>query len=107
MRLDNERPSRNIEDRRGQGGIGRGFGFPRGSNGRGFNIPVGSGRGGFSFSTLLILIVVYFAVKLFFGVDLLDAMNGGTTQIPHSENNTCEPSLGAGCPNNLRFAETS
>jgi predicted metalloprotease len=87
MRLDNERPSRNIEDRRGQGGFGRGFGFPRGSNGRGFNIPIGRGRGGFSFSTLLTLIVVYFAIKLIFGVDLLDAINGGTTQIPRTENN--------------------
>ena len=41
MRLDNERPSRNVEDRRGQGGFGRGFGFPRNSNGRGFRVPVG------------------------------------------------------------------
>jgi hypothetical protein len=49
MRLDNEKPSENVEDRRGQGGgMGRGFGFPRGGSGRGINIPMGGGRGGFS-----------------------------------------------------------
>jgi hypothetical protein len=87
MRLDNERPSGNIEDRRGQGGFGRSFGFPR-DNGSVFNIPIGRGRGGFSFSTLLILIAVYFAVKLIFGVDLLDAMNGGITHAPPRQNDT-------------------
>jgi hypothetical protein len=38
---------------------------------------MGSGRGGFSISTLVILVIVYFAVKLIFGVDLLNAINGG------------------------------
>ena len=51
MRLDNEKPSENVEDRRGQGGMGGGFGFPRGGSGRGINIPMGGGGGGFSIST--------------------------------------------------------
>lgn len=88
MRLDNERPSSNVEDRRGQGGFGRpggmggGFGFPGGGRGRGINIPMGGGRGGLSIKTIILLVVVYFAVKLFFGIDLLDAVNGGGIQQP-------------------------
>jgi uncharacterized protein len=88
MRLDNERPSANVEDRRGQGGFGRsggfgrGVGFPGGGNGRGINIPMGTGRGGLSIKTIILLVVVYFAIKLLFGIDLLDVMNGGATQQP-------------------------
>jgi hypothetical protein len=73
MRLDNERPSSNIEDRRGQGG---GFGFP-GGGGRRINIPMGGRGGGFSLSTIIMLVIAYFAVKLLFGVDLLDVFTGG------------------------------
>ena len=90
MRLDNERPSTNVEDRRGQGGFGRpggfgrtgGFGFPGGGSGRGINIPMGGGRGGLSIKTIILLVVVYFAVKLFFGIDLIEVMNGGGMQQP-------------------------
>jgi len=82
MRLDNEKPSENVEDRRRQGGMGRGFGFPRGGSGRGINIPVGGGRGGFSISTLIMLVIVYFAVKFFLGIDLLQVLNGGGVQVP-------------------------
>ena len=67
MRLDNERPSVNIEDHR-SGGMGGGFGFPRGG---GIRIPMGAGRG-MSLSTILILVVLYFALKLIFGLDLLE-----------------------------------
>ena len=96
MRLDNERPSVNVEDRRGQGGFGRpggfgrsggfgrGFGFPGGGNGRGINIPMGAGRGGLSIKTIILLVVVYFAFKLLFGIDLLEIMNGGGIQQPTS-----------------------
>lgn len=93
MRLDNERPSVNVEDRRGQGGFGRpgnsdgfgrGFGFPGGGSGRGINIPMGGGRRGLSISTIILLVVAYFAIKLIFGVDLLEAMNGGAVQPPSS-----------------------
>lgn len=93
MRLDNERPSVNVEDRRGQGGFGRpgrsggfgrGFGFPGGGSGTGINIPMGTGRRGFSISTIILLVVAYFALKLIFGIDLLEVMNGGGGQQPTS-----------------------
>lgn len=75
MRLDNERPSDNVEDRRGQGG---GFGFPGGGGGRRINIPMGGGsRGGMSISTIVLLVVAYLALKFLFGIDLLSMMNGG------------------------------
>jgi len=90
MRLDNERPSANVEDRRGEGSIGRsggfgrqgGFGFPGGGSGRGINIPIGAGRGGLSLKTIVLLGVVYFALKFIFGIDLVDVMNGGGVQQP-------------------------
>ena len=72
MRLDNERPSSNVEDRRSDG-MGGGFGFPRG--GGGFRVPMGGGRG-MSFSTILLLVLLYFALKLIFGIDLLDLFSG-------------------------------
>jgi predicted metalloprotease len=75
MRLDNERPSDNVEDRRGQGGMGGGFGIPRG--GRQINIPMGGRGGGFSLSTIIILAILYFGLKLLFGIDLLSVINGG------------------------------
>jgi uncharacterized protein len=82
MRLDDEKPSTNIEDRRGQsggfGGPGGGGGFgPMGGPGGGINIPMG-GRGGMSLSTIVLLVVAYLALKLLFGIDLLQMMNGGS-----------------------------
>ena len=77
MRLDNERPSSNVEDRRGQGG---GFQFPGGGGGRRINIPMGGRGGGFSLSTLIMLVIAYFAIKLIFGIDLLDMFTGGGQQ---------------------------
>ena len=88
MRLDNEKPSENVEDRRGQGGAGGGFGFPRGGSGRGINIPMGGGRGGLSIKTIIMLVIVYFAIKLIFDIDLLEVINGGGTQAPNSGTNT-------------------
>lgn len=88
MRLDNEKPSENVEDRRGQGGAGGGFGFPRGGSGRGINIPMGGGRGGFSVSTLIMLVIAYFAIKLIFGIDLLDLAREGGVQVPGTGSNT-------------------
>ncbi len=88
MRLDNEKPSENVEDRRGQGGAGGGFGFPRGGSGRGINIPMGGGRGGLSLKTIVILVIIYFAIKLIFGIDLLQVINGGGVPMPNSGSNT-------------------
>jgi uncharacterized protein len=83
MRLDNEKPSDNVEDRRGQGGTGGGFGFPRGGSGGGrFNIPMGGRGGGFSLKTIVLLAIAYFALKLIFGIDLLQVINGGGVQNP-------------------------
>lgn len=73
MRYDEQdRRSRNVEDRRSQGG--RGFRFPGGlgGRGRGVRIPVG-GRGGFSITTLLII----GAIMLFFGINPLEVLMGG------------------------------
>ncbi len=70
MDLNGRRESDNIEDVRGQsdgGPVGRGGGF---------NIPGGIPLGGFSFRTIIIFVVIYFVVKLFFGVDLLQILSG-------------------------------
>jgi uncharacterized protein len=78
MRLDNEKPSDNVEDRRSEGGAGGGMGFPgSGGRGGGINIPMGGRGGGFSIKTLLFFAVVYLVLKFVFNVDLLDMMNGG------------------------------
>ena len=92
MRLDNEKPSDNVEDRRGQGGVGGGFGFPGGGGGRQFNIPMGGRGGGFSVSTLVLLVVIYFAVKFFLNIDLLDVLNGGGLQVPGTNSQINVPS---------------
>jgi predicted metalloprotease len=95
MKLDNERPSDNIEDRRGQGG---GFGFPRGGGG-GFQIPMGGGGRGLSLRTIILLIAVYLIAKFVFGVDLIEMMTGGDqlqppgqqqseTQLPEGQTTT-------------------
>src|SRR5437016_5231593 len=75
MRLDDIKPSDQVEDRRGGGG-GGGFGLPGGGGG-GFRIPIGGSGGGFSISTIILLGIAYLALKLLFGVDLLQLVNGG------------------------------
>lgn len=70
MRYDeSDRESKNVEDRRGEGGGG--FQFPTGRGGRGVRIPIG-GKGGMSLTTLLIL----GAIMLFFGINPLDVLLG-------------------------------
>jgi predicted metalloprotease len=73
---DEDRESRNVEDRRGEGG---GFGFPMG-RGRGIQIPIG-GKGGMSITTLLII----GAIMLLFGINPLEVLlgpGGGGFQVP-------------------------
>ena len=74
---DSDRESKNVEDRRGQGG-----GSPFGRGGMPFPFPTGGGRGGFSLTTLLII----GALMLFFGVNPLDILRGGggggSVQVP-------------------------
>ena len=66
MRYDEkDQESRNVEDRRGQGGGG--FGGPGG-----IQIPMG-GRGGMSLTSLLII----GAIMLLFGINPLDVLTGG------------------------------
>ena len=93
MRLENERPSDNIEDQRGAGG---GFGFPRGG---GYRIPMGGGGGrGLSLSTILILVVIYFIAKAVFGIDLLDLLSGGGGNVQYPRTQTEQPGQPPGSP---------
>lgn len=75
MRLDNERPSGNIEDRRGRGG----FGFPRrgGLPGGGIRVPIG-GRGGIGIGGIIVLLIIMFV----FGINPGDLLDGGGIRVP-------------------------
>ncbi len=85
MRLDQENPSDRVEDQRGRGFGRGGFGFPGG--GRRIVVPMG-GRGGFGLSTILLLVLIYFAAKLLFGIDLADILTRGGVQIPGDQSGT-------------------
>jgi predicted metalloprotease len=84
MRLDNEKPSENVEDRRGQGG---GFGFPRGGGGR-INIPMGSGRGGFSFKTILIIAAAALVYYMVTGRNPISDFGGSGLELPGGGSST-------------------
>ena len=82
MRWQGRRQSNNVEDVRGQGGglpggFGRGLpgGFGRGG---GTRIPIGRGgaAGGLSISTIIILVVLFFALRAC-GIDPLAMIEGG------------------------------
>ena len=49
---------------------------------------MGGGRGGLSISTIVMLVIAYFAIKLLFGIDLLEVLNGGGMQAPNRDTNT-------------------
>jgi uncharacterized protein len=85
VRLDQENPSDRVEDQRGRGFGRGGFGFPGG--GRRIVVPMG-GRGGFGLSTILLLVLIYFAAKLLFGIDLADILTRGGVQIPGDQSGT-------------------
>ena len=69
MRLDNERGSDNIEDRRGQ--RGGGFGFPGGR--RGVRVPMGKRGGGIGIGGIIIILILMFV----FGINPIDMLTGG------------------------------
>ncbi|MFM9942424.1 MAG: neutral zinc metallopeptidase [Hyphomicrobiaceae bacterium] len=69
---DQDRESRNVEDRRSESGGGSPFG--RG----GFPIPMGGGRGGMSITTLIILGLLWF----FFGSKIFGGGDSGGIQFP-------------------------
>jgi predicted metalloprotease len=83
MRLGRERPSENIEDRRGMGG---GFGFPGG----GVRVPIG-GRGGLGIGGIIVLLLIW----LVFGINPLDLLNGGNVQVPRQPTEQTRESGGA------------
>lgn len=71
MRWKDRRESSNIEDRRGQGtpgGLGRG--------GRQMQIPIGRGVGGGGLSGIVLLVVLFFALRAC-GIDPLQILSGG------------------------------
>ena len=85
MDLNNQRESSNVDDQRGDGG---GFG-PGGSGGSG-GLGGGSSMGGGGIGMLLpllfrtigmrgivLLVLAYFALKFFVGIDLINMVNGG------------------------------
>lgn len=95
MRWRGRRQSSNIEDLRGsRGGFGGGLG-----RGGGFRIPVGGTRsGGFSLTTIVILVVLFFALRAC-GIDPLAMLEGGgipggQTQVQPSQpgGQTAQPS---------------
>ncbi|MEE4238460.1 MAG: neutral zinc metallopeptidase [Anderseniella sp.] len=63
MRLDDKEASSNVEDRRGQGGFGRG----------GIRIPIGRGGGGIGIGTIIILGILW----LVFGINPLEMLSRG------------------------------
>jgi predicted metalloprotease len=68
------RQSGNVEDRRGGGGGGAG---PFGGRGGGMRIPIGRGAGGGGISTIIILVVLFFALKAC-GIDPLELLSGAS-----------------------------
>ncbi|MBL8577029.1 MAG: zinc metallopeptidase [Mesorhizobium sp.] len=83
MRWRGRRESDNVQDMRGDGGGGMGRGFPGGMGGRQIRFPTGRGGGGISMSTIIILVVLFFALKAC-GIDPLQILAGdpGGSSVP-------------------------
>lgn len=76
MRWRGRRQSSNVEDLRGRGG-GLPGGFGRGAPGGRVRIPMGRGAGGgMSLGTIVILVVLFFALRAC-GIDPLEILSGG------------------------------
>ncbi len=91
MRLDDERPSDNIEDRRSSGG---GFGFPMGGRGRRVRIPMGRSRGGMGIGGIILLL----AISYFLGINPLELLTGGGFSPPAQRQVTQRPAGQNGRP---------
>ena len=77
MRWRGRRQSSNIEDRRGQSGAPGGFG----RTGRPMQIPIGRGIGGGGLSGIVILVIVFFALRAC-GIDPMAMLEGGGPAAP-------------------------
>jgi uncharacterized protein len=93
MRLDGQRESSNVEDDRSGGGSGGFGGGGVGMAGGGIGMLLPLLIRGIGFKGVIILAVIYFALKFTTGIDLINIVNGGgggismpdTTQVePHS-----------------------
>ncbi|MBX3598523.1 MAG: zinc metallopeptidase [Rhizobiaceae bacterium] len=90
MRWRGRRQSDNIEDVRGQGG---GFGFP-GGGGR-VRIPIGGRAGGGGLSGIIILVVLFFALRAC-GIDPMQILTGdGGSLVPNTQITEDQQSPGA------------
>ncbi|MDM9644809.1 neutral zinc metallopeptidase [Rhizobium sp. S163] len=75
MEWEGRRQSQNVEDRQSESsGMG---GAPFGRRG-GFSLPVGRRGGGLSIGTIVFLVVIYLVFKAM-GIDLMQVMEGGST----------------------------
>jgi predicted metalloprotease len=95
------RQSDNIQDARGGGGPGMPGGFGR----RPINIPVGRGGGGLSFSTLIILVVLFFALRAC-GIDALQILAGGDSGAPGGGGQVTEGAPPTGSDEMTQFVAT-
>jgi predicted metalloprotease len=93
------RQSDNVEDSRGQGG---GFGRPGGGLGGGpgqFRIPIGGRAGGGGLSTIVILVVLFFALKAC-GIDPMQILAGGGLGPEDGSGRITQSDSGTGAPAN-------
>ena len=77
MRWRGRRQSENIQDSRGRGGFGRGM--PGGFGRTPIRIPVGRGGGGIS--GIILLVVLFFALRAC-GIDPMEILSGGGGGVP-------------------------
>lgn len=102
MRLDDERPSHNIEDRRGAGGARGPFRFPRFPGGRGgfggrrVRLPMGRRSGGFGIGTIVLLL----GLAWLMGINPLSLIFGGGGGGLPMPSPTREVATGPGVPGN-------
>jgi uncharacterized protein len=117
MRLDDQKPSNNVDDQRGGGGgFGGGGDGETGFGGRGGGLGGIGGAAGLlpilfraiGFKGIILLAVLYFALKFFVGIDVINMINGGgmslpgnstQIQLPDASGNTQVGQSGTAIPN--------